>query len=232
MLRLFETAGRWYKEAIDAGNLWGAPTLAAMYMDGEGVETDYEEAERLLLIAFAQPEQHEPPQVDILAALLEKLSSLVLVVGRFEKAEHLLQKSLLMRQGQVGLGHPSLATSLTLLAGIYSTRGQWDEAESLLRRALEITKEPKLRTMVKASLGSLYSNTGRLDDALSIFRQVSQAIEVEFGRDHLVTGLHLIGLANVLAELGRAEAMTLPRPHWSWWLGVSKRRSTSFKNHC
>ena len=97
----FTAAAGWYKKAMDAGDLWSATNLAQLYMEGQGVEVDYEEAERLLLLALTQSEQQENPSVDSLAGSLERLASLVVVSGRFQKAERLLRNSLLLRQDQV-----------------------------------------------------------------------------------------------------------------------------------
>ena len=71
----FAAAARRYREAMDAGYLVAAPSLAQSYMEGQGVEVDYEEAERLCLLALAQPEQQEHPGTDFLAALLTGTSS-------------------------------------------------------------------------------------------------------------------------------------------------------------
>lgn len=56
----------------------------------------------------------------------------------FRASESLLKRSLEMREATLGSDHPDIAQSLNNLAALYNDRKQYDKAEPLYERALQI----------------------------------------------------------------------------------------------
>lgn len=61
--------------------------------------------------------------------------------GKYEQAEPLYQRTLLICEQRLGLGHPDTANSLNNLAGLYRLQGKYERAEPLYRQALVITEQ-------------------------------------------------------------------------------------------
>jgi len=59
-------------------------------------------------------------------------------MGRYAEAEPLYQRSLAIREQQLGADHPDTAQGLNSLALLYYAMGRYAEAEPLLVRTLEI----------------------------------------------------------------------------------------------
>ena len=55
------------------------------------------------------------------------------------EAEPLYQRALSITEEQLGASHPSTATSLNNLAGLYESQGKYTEAEPLYQRAVQIS---------------------------------------------------------------------------------------------
>ncbi len=56
--------------------------------------------------------------------------------GLYNEAEPLLEEALSIRREQLGTDHPSIATSLNNLAGLYQDQGKYGQAEPLYQRSL------------------------------------------------------------------------------------------------
>jgi tetratricopeptide (TPR) repeat protein len=72
------------------------------------------------------------------------------VKGDYDSAEPLYKRALAIIEKVLGKEHPSTATSLNNLAGVYQAKGDYDSAERLYKRALEILEK---------RLGSNHPNT-------------------------------------------------------------------------
>ncbi|MEM7796242.1 MAG: tetratricopeptide repeat protein [Cyanobacteria bacterium P01_C01_bin.118] len=59
-------------------------------------------------------------------------------MGRYPEAKPLYERSLAIRETQLGPDHPYTATSLNNLALLYESMGRYPEAEPLYLRAIEI----------------------------------------------------------------------------------------------
>ncbi|HEU5379081.1 MAG TPA: FxSxx-COOH system tetratricopeptide repeat protein, partial [Ktedonobacteraceae bacterium] len=61
--------------------------------------------------------------------------------ARYAEAEPLYQHALAIYEQQLGSAHPSTATSLNNLAGLYRAQGKYEQAEPLYQRALAICEQ-------------------------------------------------------------------------------------------
>ncbi|MEH2226973.1 tetratricopeptide repeat protein, partial [Nostoc sp.] len=82
--------------------------------------------------------------------------------GRYSDAEPLLIEALAMRKRLLGDEHPSVATSLNNLAGLYDSQGRYSDAEPLYIEALAIAEK---------RLGANHPNTITFRENLEYLRR-------------------------------------------------------------
>ncbi|MEO0825463.1 MAG: tetratricopeptide repeat protein, partial [Cyanobacteria bacterium J06642_9] len=88
-----------------------------------------------------------------------------------------------IREAQLGANHPSTATSLNNLAGLYSSMGRYSEAEPLYLRALAI---------VFSTLGENHPNTQTgLSNFVGLLKTVREAGQLDQLSDDPTTQLLL-----------------------------------------
>ena len=76
-----------------------------------------------------------------LATTLNNLAELRRAQGRYEEAEPLFRRSLVIEEKALGPDHPEVGMMLGNLAGLYREQGRNAEAEPLYRRALGIAEK-------------------------------------------------------------------------------------------
>lgn len=113
-------------------------------------------------------------------------------------------------------GQPEVqAQMLAVLGEIHRKLGLFDQADSLLDRALQLERElngashPRVASAL-AAMGNLRDDQGRYDDATAAHRQALEIREAELGRSHADVARSLRDLASVLSTRGEyeeAEAM-------------------------
>ena len=117
----------------------------------------------------------------------------------------------------LGNEHPSVATSLNNLAGLYNSQGRYSEAEPLYRQALEMIKRllgnehPYVATSLN-NLALLYNSQGRYSEAEPIYRQALEMRKRLLGNEHPDVAASLNNLAGLYNSQGRySEAEPLLR---------------------
>ncbi len=127
--------------------------------------------------------------------------------GRYAEAEPLLVRSLEIRERQLGVDHPNVATSLNNLALLYKTQGRYSEAEPLYARSLEISEHqlgadhPNVAQSLN-NLAALYDSQGRYSEAEPLYVRSLEIKERQLGLDHTLVAQSL----NNLAELYRTQS--------------------------
>ncbi|MBD2161203.1 tetratricopeptide repeat protein [Limnothrix sp. FACHB-1083] len=105
----------------------------------------------------------------------------------------------------------NLATSLNNLAALYYSQGQYEAAEPLYRRALEIQERvlgadhPDTAASLN-NLAELYRSQGRYEAAEPLYRRALEIWERVLGADHPDTAGSLNNLALLYSSQGRYEA--------------------------
>ena len=137
------------------------------------------------------------------------------VAGQYLEAEPLLKRALETREKALGKDHPSTATSLNNLAGLYDSQGKYAEAEPLYKRALE-TREKTLgkdHPDTAASLNNLadlYRAQGKYAEAEPLYKRALDIHEKALGKDHPSTATSLNNLAGLYDSQGKyVEAESL-----------------------
>ena len=142
------------------------------------------------------------------ASYLNVLGLLHVKQGNYSEAEPLLERSLAIRETQLGRDHPDVATSLNDLALLYRSQGHYSEAEPLFGRSLNIweTQLGEDHPTVASSLNNLaqlYYSQGRYSEAEPLLRRSLFIGETQLGEDHPDVAFSLNNLAGVYQAQGR-----------------------------
>ena len=114
-----------------------------------------------------------------------------------------------------GQEHPDVAVSISHLAELYRTQGQYRNAESMFQRSLAIRRRiyGEVHHEVATSLNelaALYQALGRREEAVPLYQQSLRIRERTLGPDHPDVAISLNNLAILALEQGRyADAEVL-----------------------
>ncbi len=135
--------------------------------------------------------------------------------GKYDEALPLAEKSLAIREQELGAEHPDVANSLYSLAGILSTQGDYKRAEPLYQRAVDIAEkalgqEHPLLALYLSRFANLYYYTGDYARAERLYKLALLIQEKTLGVEHPDVGYTLDRLAYVYRTQGdftRAEPL-------------------------
>jgi len=202
---------------------WGAMSLYRMGRHG-----------RAVLAAGAElycAEKVKGPRQSYLATSLNNLARLYHAQGQYAQGEPLYLRSLAIREKNLGLEHPEVATSLykrslaiwekTLgpehpdvatslnnLAELYHAQGQYAKAEPLHKRSLAICEKtlgpehPDVATSLN-NLALLYGDQGRYEEAEPLCKRSLAIWEKALGPEHPNTATGLNNLAGLYHAQGQ-----------------------------
>ena len=90
--------------------------------------------------------------------------------GQYKRALGVAKLALAMAEKTADPGHPDLALSLSTLGNIHRKRGEMDQADALLHRAMTITqradfKEIQTSFLTRSNMGLLYLDRGEYEKA-------------------------------------------------------------------
>jgi tetratricopeptide (TPR) repeat protein len=137
--------------------------------------------------------------------------------GLYEVAQPWCEYGLQQIQNRLGDDHPTVATSLNNLAGLYRAQGRYGEAEPLYLQALEMHQRllgddhPEVATSLN-NLAGLYRAQGRYGEAEPLYLQALEMRQRLLGDDHptVATSLNnLAGLYRAQGRYGEAEPLYL-----------------------
>jgi CHAT domain-containing protein/Tfp pilus assembly protein PilF len=142
----------------------------------------------------------------ITAISLNDLALLYLTQGRYREAEPLFQRSLKIRENQLGPDHLKVANGTESLASLYQAQGRYEEAEPLFQRSLQIREnrlgsDHYITAISLNNLAVLYLTQERYKEAEPLFQRSLKIRENQLGPDHLKVATVL----NNLAELQRLQ---------------------------
>ena len=166
-------------------------------------------AEQLLQKAINQSSQPS----DFLAENLNNLAGLYYDQGKYRDAELFIERSLTIREKQLGENHPDFAQSLNNLAELYRTQGKYEEAEPFYRRSLAIWEKQlgenhHLVASGLNNLAALYRSQGKCEEAEPLFRRSLAIREKQLGENHPDVAQSLFNLAALYHNTQRpAEAL-------------------------
>lgn len=186
------------------------PHREAHVLDGLGrvymSQGRYEESERALQEALRMKKRSLGAAHRFVPITLNNLADLHYVTGHAEAAEATYRKALeLNKRDQLNL---EVCRSLNGMALLHHGRGEYVQAEDLLKRAIALHDKahrrdhPFLATSL-ANLGILYTNLGRYDEA-GVVLERAEYIQDNFMRaDHPDVAVRLTGEAALYRATGR-----------------------------
>jgi tetratricopeptide (TPR) repeat protein len=130
--------------------------------------------------------------------------------GNYELAVTLYLQALERLKKVLGNNHPSVATNLNNLAGLYKNQGRYEEAEPLYLQALELRKKmlgdnhPDVAQSLN-NLAGLYKNQGRYEEAEPLYLQALELWKKVLGNDHRDVATSLNNLAILHGNQRRYE---------------------------
>jgi tetratricopeptide (TPR) repeat protein len=186
-----------------------AKTLANLGAATSGLGRDREAAQILRHAAEIYERSLGPDHPDLAMCLLSLAACLSTPGDEAEEAELLLRRSLAILDRSFGRNHPTTAHCLGSLGGLLHTMGRMEEAESVLRSALEFYATPagdRLPGAVMALTNLAYTiqaNPARQSEAEEIFRRAVLLAEEILGPNHPLTARSWSGLAVSLEKSNR-----------------------------
>ena len=152
---------------------------------------------------------------DTICLLQNDLASALQLVGRYEKAKNLLEKTAASYEANYGCDHPNTATTQSNLAKVLIQLGEYNTAKTLLEKSIASNKEnlgekhPTLATSY-TNLAIVLQELGEYDEAQVLLEDAVAINEAEFGKSHPTTALTYSSLAMLFRHLGKyGEAKSL-----------------------
>jgi CHAT domain-containing protein/Tfp pilus assembly protein PilF len=149
----------------------------------------------------------------LIATSLNGLADLAKAAGEYARAARLFDEAL--AEARAGSHLPEFVTTLTNQATLFSEMGQYDRAEPLFLRALEIHRgtvgewHPEYATALN-NLGGLYESRGDYRRAEAYYRQALEVREAALGdrSPDVANSLNSLGaLAHALGDFAKAEPL-------------------------
>ncbi|MCP4370796.1 MAG: tetratricopeptide repeat protein [Deltaproteobacteria bacterium] len=169
----------------------------------------YREAQLWLKTLLQLREQEASETVGSAHAQYE-LAWLYLEMGKYEKAEPLLIRSLEITEKVLGNEHTDVAASLDILASLYWQQGKYKKAEPLYTRSLGITekvlgKEHLAVANSLSNLANLYTGQGKYEKAEPLFLRSLDIVEKSIGKENTSIATILNNLADLYWRQGKYE---------------------------
>jgi len=176
----YDAAKRLYEDALRIGEKTLGPShpSVATTMNSLGAllrqTGDHAGAGALYERALEIRRRTLPSDHPAIATAMGNLAYLLHVTGDSPRALQLAEEALEIRQRAFGPDHPDVMASLTVLAIILQAGGGTGRALALYERVLQTTSSqsaPEWRWRAAARLGEMHEHAGRLDDALTAYRE-------------------------------------------------------------
>ena len=170
---------------------------------GDAAEAEAPAREALELRQANLPADH----LDVAAASY-RLGKLLLDLGKLDEAEPHLRRALAIQEDRQATRLAGLTASV--LGDWHRLRGETDEAERVLRRAMQLLRDAPDAEAVDLSrphlnLGLLLQDVGRFDEAREAYEEAHRLDVETYGADHIETAPSLNNMANLEIVAGRYE---------------------------
>ncbi len=162
---------------------------------------------------YSDRDDAEAPDVlRIRVDLADRLGRLYRSLADFERAERFARQSLKMAE-HIG-DEPAIARALGNLGNVILERGDFDEAEAVLRRALAASDQfygpdhPEV-AIAANNLGGVLNTRGDFEGASAAFLRALAIEERLYGRDHPLVANRLNNIGGLLLDLGDLDGAEL-----------------------
>jgi tetratricopeptide (TPR) repeat protein len=167
-----------------------------------------EQGEKWARFAQAALERAHDPAVE--AAYLGNTGLLAMDRGDYSQALALEERTLALREQQLGADHPQVATVLNNLALAHDAMSHFDQAKQLHERALAIRERalgpmhPEVASSL-LNLANVYETLADHERARELLLRALSIYEGAYGREHPMVASTLVNLGNVQEEMGQRE---------------------------
>jgi tetratricopeptide (TPR) repeat protein len=167
----------------------------------------YAEAEQVCLAKLSDAEAVLGPSDPVLMPLLNVLGIVYKYTARFDTAERLYRRALLLAESQQQIDLNQVADLHHNLGGLDHARGRFVEGEPAARRAVELrTKalgdEHPAVAADRAALAALLDQLDRSEEAEQLLREAIRVLERTIGRQHVDVAAALNNLAAICQKRG------------------------------
>ncbi len=170
---------------------------------------DYTRAEEISLRAKKILESQEDGEDFYLLNILDNLAFIYFSTGRFEQAREVGFQELALKTHYYGPRHRRTAHSMNSLGMIHYETENYTAAEDFFRKTIEIEQDSNLddpemgRTLI--NLGHTYRRHGKIDLAITTYRESIEILSMVSGEVSLATQFSLV---DAQAGLGMAQVRT------------------------
>src|SRR5262249_35287144 len=198
---------------IETGRQWKERAIHVVDATFPAVEfTRWSACERYLPHALLCATWAEQAQIAIpaVAHLLNETGYYLNERARYIEAEPLYQRSLSIREQQVGTEHPDVASILGNLAALYQAQEKHEQAEPLYQRALAIDEKaygpehPNVAADLN-NLAAIYQLQEKYEQAEPLYRHALEIKEQQLELEHLSIARSINNLANLYYRQGKYE---------------------------
>ena len=149
-------------------------------------------------------------QISAMATALTKMAEMHYEAANYPEAQKAYERILSWRQGELGGSHIDLVDDLNNLAGVMCVQELFDQAEPMIRRAVEILEnaeklEPLRLAENLTSLAGLQFRLGVFEKAEPLLARSLMLREQELGPDNTDLADALRDYAKLLKKLGKPE---------------------------
>jgi tetratricopeptide (TPR) repeat protein len=174
------------------------------------LEGDQAAAEELYRDALSILEKHPDDGADVRARVLGGLGSFRARQGRLAEAKDILEKALAGASATLGERDSGAASLKSCLGQVYFMQGRTQEAESLLKDAVDILRMGLAsvadRVISESVLGAIYTQEGRYSSAEPILQQAVEEARA-LGESHPTYASALTTLADLYRVEGKETRM-------------------------
>lgn len=133
------------------------------------------------------------------AATWVSLSTSLYNLGNYRESADAALHAVAILEQSFGPAHPNLANPLAMAGDSLSRDGRYSQAETQLKRAIEIDRAAGTESVGsvdrKQLLGSLYRRSGRIEEAVVVLREATALMARVGGKKRLPKPLHELGTA-------------------------------------
>ncbi len=143
------------------------------------------------------------------ASFSSLLAEVLVKQARYDESELLFRQVLEIQEQERGPAHVDVADCLGHLGALGSIQGHYAEAESQLKRAIDLFEKSAQRDLQRGRLADclfglalLYHTQGRYEDAEPLYRKVITIREAVLGSDHYEVAVALGSFSKLYSDRG------------------------------
>ena len=166
-----------------------------------------EKAEYYLIEVVKRIEQEQGPEASDFALVINELAAHYKLMGRYEEAEPLYQRSIKIWKIYSQEDPVSYALGLNSLATLYKEMGRYEEAEQMYIQSVSLIDKGNVDYATALNnLALFYEHTDRFEEAKKLFSEVNRIDEETLGKEHPLYAIGLNNMALLSQKMGNFQS--------------------------